>query len=168
MRADASVENGLALFLVSDNLRKGAALNAIQIAELLVGAALPSYFGSERASRRRAEPARAPAGTPPAATRSTFSRLPSTHRAAGRRSSSRASSTRPGRAHRPEAEVGEEVAREDRAVDEEALVAGLALAVAVGERLERPRALVARLADRGEEERLLDPRLRLRRRGTRR
>ena len=44
MRADASVENGLALFLVSDNLRKGAALNAIQIAELLVGAELPSYF----------------------------------------------------------------------------------------------------------------------------
>ena len=40
-----SVENGLALFLVSDNLRKGAALNAIQIAELLVGAELPSYFG---------------------------------------------------------------------------------------------------------------------------
>ena len=45
VRADASVENGLALFLVSDNLRKGAALNAIQIAELLVGAELPSYFG---------------------------------------------------------------------------------------------------------------------------
>ena len=44
VRADASVENGLALFLVSDNLRKGAALNAIQIAELLVGAEVPSYF----------------------------------------------------------------------------------------------------------------------------
>src|SRR6185295_11097323 len=45
VRADASVENGLALFLVSDNLRKGAALNAIQIAELIVGAALPSVYG---------------------------------------------------------------------------------------------------------------------------
>jgi len=29
------VENGLALWCVSDNLRKGAALNAVQIAELL-------------------------------------------------------------------------------------------------------------------------------------
>ena len=29
--------NGLVLFLACDNLRKGAALNAIQIAELLVG-----------------------------------------------------------------------------------------------------------------------------------
>ena len=49
IRTDASVENGLAFFLVCDNLRKGAALNAIQIAELLVGASLPSYFG-QRAS----------------------------------------------------------------------------------------------------------------------
>ena len=36
IRRDPTVENGLALFLASDNLRKGAALNAIQIAELLV------------------------------------------------------------------------------------------------------------------------------------
>ena len=35
IRRDPTVENGLALFLASDNLRKGAALNAIQIAELL-------------------------------------------------------------------------------------------------------------------------------------
>jgi len=49
VRADYSAENGLALFLICDNLRKGAALNAIQIAELLVGASLPSYFG-QRAS----------------------------------------------------------------------------------------------------------------------
>ena len=42
IRADQGVENGLVLFLISDNLRKGAALNAIQIAELLVGASLPS------------------------------------------------------------------------------------------------------------------------------
>lgn len=35
IRNDPSVENGLALWVVSDNLRKGAALNAVQIAELL-------------------------------------------------------------------------------------------------------------------------------------
>jgi aspartate-semialdehyde dehydrogenase len=36
IRRDPTVENGLALFIVCDNLRKGAALNAIQIAELLL------------------------------------------------------------------------------------------------------------------------------------
>ena len=36
IRKDPTVENGLALFIVGDNLRKGAALNAIQIAELLL------------------------------------------------------------------------------------------------------------------------------------
>jgi aspartate-semialdehyde dehydrogenase len=35
VREDSTVENGLALWVVSDNLRKGAALNAVQIAELL-------------------------------------------------------------------------------------------------------------------------------------
>jgi aspartate-semialdehyde dehydrogenase len=35
VRRDPTVENGLVLFIVADNLRKGAALNAIQIAELL-------------------------------------------------------------------------------------------------------------------------------------
>ncbi|MDX3849298.1 aspartate-semialdehyde dehydrogenase [Streptomyces sp. AK02-01A] len=35
IRADETVEHGLALFLSNDNLRKGAALNAIQIAELV-------------------------------------------------------------------------------------------------------------------------------------
>ncbi|MCX6524317.1 MAG: aspartate-semialdehyde dehydrogenase [Actinobacteria bacterium] len=35
VRKDSSVENGLALFVSNDNLRKGAALNTIQIAELL-------------------------------------------------------------------------------------------------------------------------------------
>jgi len=39
IRRDPTVEQGLALFLASDNLRKGAALNAIQIAELLVNSA---------------------------------------------------------------------------------------------------------------------------------
>ena len=36
IREDPTVENGLVLWCVSDNLRKGAALNAIQIAECLV------------------------------------------------------------------------------------------------------------------------------------
>ena len=36
IRKDPTTENGLALFVVGDNLRKGAALNAIQIAELLL------------------------------------------------------------------------------------------------------------------------------------
>jgi aspartate-semialdehyde dehydrogenase len=35
IRDDPTVENGLNLWVVSDNLRKGAALNAVQIAELL-------------------------------------------------------------------------------------------------------------------------------------
>lgn len=37
VRPDTSVDNGLALFVVGDNLRKGAALNAVQIAEALIG-----------------------------------------------------------------------------------------------------------------------------------
>jgi aspartate-semialdehyde dehydrogenase len=36
IRQDSTAENGLAFFVVGDNLRKGAALNAIQIAELLL------------------------------------------------------------------------------------------------------------------------------------
>ncbi|MEO3435398.1 aspartate-semialdehyde dehydrogenase [Inquilinus sp. CAU 1745] len=36
VREDPTVENGLSLWVVSDNLRKGAALNAVQIAEALV------------------------------------------------------------------------------------------------------------------------------------
>jgi aspartate-semialdehyde dehydrogenase len=36
IRKDESVENGLNLWIVSDNLRKGAATNAIQIAEYLL------------------------------------------------------------------------------------------------------------------------------------
>jgi aspartate-semialdehyde dehydrogenase len=35
IRKDHTVENGLSLWVVSDNLRKGAALNAVQIAQLL-------------------------------------------------------------------------------------------------------------------------------------
>ena len=37
IREDISQEHGLDLWVVSDNLRKGAALNAVQIAELVVG-----------------------------------------------------------------------------------------------------------------------------------
>lgn len=36
IREDSTVEHGLALWVVSDNLRKGAALNTVQIAEVLV------------------------------------------------------------------------------------------------------------------------------------
>jgi aspartate-semialdehyde dehydrogenase len=36
IRRDETVQHGLALFLSGDNLRKGAALNAIQIAEELI------------------------------------------------------------------------------------------------------------------------------------
>ncbi len=36
IRQDASVENGLTLFAVGDNIRKGAALNAVQIAETMI------------------------------------------------------------------------------------------------------------------------------------
>jgi aspartate-semialdehyde dehydrogenase len=36
IRTDPTVDNGLVLWVVSDNLRKGAALNAIQIAEVLI------------------------------------------------------------------------------------------------------------------------------------
>ncbi|MEY4952682.1 MAG: hypothetical protein RL299_1106, partial [Pseudomonadota bacterium] len=37
VRVDRSAQHGLALFVVGDNLRKGAALNAVQIAEALIG-----------------------------------------------------------------------------------------------------------------------------------
>ncbi len=37
IRRDASIKNGLDLWIVADNLRKGAALNAVQIAEKITG-----------------------------------------------------------------------------------------------------------------------------------
>lgn len=40
IRRDESIENGLNLWIVSDNLRKGAATNAVQIAEYLAGKGL--------------------------------------------------------------------------------------------------------------------------------
>lgn len=36
IREDESIENGINMWIVSDNLRKGAALNAVQIAEFLI------------------------------------------------------------------------------------------------------------------------------------
>ncbi|BAT71712.1 aspartate-semialdehyde dehydrogenase [Thermosulfidibacter takaii ABI70S6] len=36
IREDVGIENGLSMWIVADNLRKGAALNAVQIAEILV------------------------------------------------------------------------------------------------------------------------------------
>ena len=40
IREDQTLENGLSMWIVSDNLRKGAALNAVQIAELLANRGL--------------------------------------------------------------------------------------------------------------------------------
>lgn len=40
IREDATIENGLNMWVVSDNLRKGAALNAVQIAESLINRGL--------------------------------------------------------------------------------------------------------------------------------
>lgn len=36
IREDQTIDNGLSLWIVSDNLRKGAALNTVQIAELII------------------------------------------------------------------------------------------------------------------------------------
>jgi aspartate-semialdehyde dehydrogenase len=40
IREDGTIENGLSLWVVSDNLRKGAALNTVQIAEALINRGL--------------------------------------------------------------------------------------------------------------------------------
>ncbi|KAB0681470.1 aspartate-semialdehyde dehydrogenase [Aureimonas leprariae] len=47
IREDITLENGLSMWIVADNLRKGAALNAVQIAELLVNRGL---LGAKRAA----------------------------------------------------------------------------------------------------------------------
>ena len=54
IRADRATDNGLALFLACDNLVKGAALNAIQIAELVLGSAAPpeALLAAQRDGRR--------------------------------------------------------------------------------------------------------------------
>jgi aspartate-semialdehyde dehydrogenase len=53
IRRDPTVPHGLNLWVVSDNLRKGAALNAVQIAEILAA----DYLGS-RGARPKVEPLR--------------------------------------------------------------------------------------------------------------
>jgi aspartate-semialdehyde dehydrogenase len=40
IREDSTIENGINLWVVSDNLRKGAALNTVQIAECLINRGL--------------------------------------------------------------------------------------------------------------------------------
>jgi aspartate-semialdehyde dehydrogenase len=56
IRRDPTVPHGLALWIVADNLRKGAALNTVQIAEILVA----EHLGGRRgAARRNVEPLRA-------------------------------------------------------------------------------------------------------------
>jgi aspartate-semialdehyde dehydrogenase len=45
IRKDPTVEHGLSLWVVSDNLRKGAALNAVQIAECLINRKLLKAHG---------------------------------------------------------------------------------------------------------------------------
>jgi aspartate-semialdehyde dehydrogenase len=44
IRKDTSIENGLNLWIVADNIRKGAALNAVQIAEILIEKYLTPSF----------------------------------------------------------------------------------------------------------------------------
>ncbi|HZZ86831.1 MAG TPA: Asd/ArgC dimerization domain-containing protein [Caulobacteraceae bacterium] len=56
IRRDPTVEHGLVLFATGDNLRKGAALNAVQIAEALLDGA-----GSAAGAGYSREPASAPA-----------------------------------------------------------------------------------------------------------
>jgi aspartate-semialdehyde dehydrogenase len=46
VRRDPTVEHGLALFVSGDNLRKGAALNAVQIAEALLGSGARQPVGA--------------------------------------------------------------------------------------------------------------------------
>jgi aspartate-semialdehyde dehydrogenase len=54
IRKDPTVENGLSLWVVADNLRKGAALNAVQIAETLIADYLP-----KKAQKKLSAPAEA-------------------------------------------------------------------------------------------------------------
>ena len=49
-RRDGSRRNGLALWVVADNIRKGAALNGVQIAELLAERDLIRVPGAEAAA----------------------------------------------------------------------------------------------------------------------
>jgi aspartate-semialdehyde dehydrogenase len=61
IRADTTVPHGLSLWVVSDNLRKGAALNAVQIAEVLIKDYLGKTAGERRSGLKHAAAA-APKG----------------------------------------------------------------------------------------------------------
>ena len=61
IREDATVENGLSFWCVADNLRKGAALNAVQIAECWSTASSSRRSGRPREHGRR--PRRMASGT---------------------------------------------------------------------------------------------------------
>src|ERR1700745_2399199 len=54
IRRDPTVPHGLSLWVVGDNLRKGAAVNAVQIAEILV----QQHLGGRRRARSNVEPLR--------------------------------------------------------------------------------------------------------------
>jgi aspartate-semialdehyde dehydrogenase len=56
IRKDPTIANGLSMWVVADNLRKGAALNAVQIAELLVRDHLPKR--EERPTLKLRDPAK--------------------------------------------------------------------------------------------------------------
>jgi aspartate-semialdehyde dehydrogenase len=60
IRNDTTIEHGLSLWVVADNLRKGAALNAVQIAELLHERGLigQKVLACAQPPRRRATPVR--------------------------------------------------------------------------------------------------------------
>ena len=53
IREDITVENGLAMWVVSDNLRKGAALNTVQIAETLINRGLMTRAGPPDMAARK-------------------------------------------------------------------------------------------------------------------
>jgi aspartate-semialdehyde dehydrogenase len=52
IRRDPTVTNGLGLWVVADNLRKGAALNAVQIAEILMRDYLEDRSGGNDVKQR--------------------------------------------------------------------------------------------------------------------
>ncbi|MGH7124581.1 MAG: Asd/ArgC dimerization domain-containing protein, partial [Stellaceae bacterium] len=53
IRRDPTVKNGLSLWVVADNLRKGAALNAVQIADILMRDYLADRSGGNDVGQRR-------------------------------------------------------------------------------------------------------------------
>ncbi len=151
IRPDRAGE-GLSLFLVGDNLRKGAALNAVQ----------SRGARARRVARRRLGPRHRHGFRG----REHLAQSGQHGRATAFQDGLQAAELEPheldaaGAAQRAEAEIGEEVVREHRAVDEEALVHRLAVAIRVRERLQRRRAAIARVPDRREEQRLHHPRRR--------